>query len=432
MIGAGLIQRIFRSARPAAPERRQGGFVLSTPMEAFFQGSYFAGAPYWAENLSSVVSAITLISRTIAACPAYVYRETSQGREPAPDHPVQRLLARPDGGSGILTWCDFCEWIVSQMLMLGNGLAAIEDDGAGRPIRLKPIPFWLSNPLINPDTGQLTFHVMATNLPWWPAFTPTTISSSDCLWLRDRTDSAILGRSALSRAPEVLSLATAAQTFSERIFNQGAKLSGIFRHPGRLSKEAVDNIAQGWKDAQAGPYNAGKIVVVEEGMEFQSMAMTLEDAELLNSRKFSNEEIARLFNIPLPILNIWDHSTFTNSDTASQWFGQLCLLPICRKLEAEASRVLFNDPSYHLEIDLSALMRGSFETRIRAEIQMVRAGILSADEVRIAEGWPARGGKADELVPMSVGGRPDQTGDNEGDTQPAPGSNGRANETTLQ
>jgi HK97 family phage portal protein len=432
MIGAGLIQRIFRSARPAAPERRQGGLVLSTPMEAFYSGAYFSGAPYWSENLSAVTSAITLISRTIAACPAYVYRETPKGREPAPDHPVQKLILRPDGGDGILAWPDFCEWWVSQVLTLGNGLAAIEDDGRGVPIRLRPIPFWLSNPLINPNTGAVTFHVMATNLPWWPAFSPTTVSSSDCLWLRDRTDSAILGRSALSRAPEVLSLATAAQSFSERMFNGGAKLSGIFRHPGKLGVEAVNNISQSWRDAQAGPQNAGRIIVTEEGMDFQSMAMTLEDAELLASRKLNNEDIARLFNIPLPLLNIWDHSTFTNADSAEQWFGQLTLLPWCRKIEAEFSRVLFNDPSYHLEIDLSALMRGSFQSRIQAEINLVRAGILSADEVRIAEGWPARGGKADELIAQATGGRPDQTGDNEGLTQPPPGGNGRANGASLQ
>ena len=162
--------------------------------------------------------------------------------------------------------------------------------------------------------------------------------------------------------------------------------------------------------------------------------MTLEDAELLASRKFQTEEIARLFNIPLPILNIWDHSTFTNSDTASQWFGQLTLAPRCRKIEAELSRVLFNDASYHLEIDLSALMRGLFSTRIQSEINLVRAGILSADEVRTTEGWPARGGKADELVMASTGGKPPGTEDGTGDEFPALGSapNGSGKAPTLQ
>jgi HK97 family phage portal protein len=423
----GLMRRIFGAALPApstGPERRQ--LVLDTPMQAFYQGAYFAGAPYWAENIAAVTSAVTIISRTIASLPARVYQETDRGRVERPDHPVQRLIARPDGGGGIMSWPDFAEWWVSQALTLGNGLAAIDDDGRGAPVRLRPVPFWLSNPLVNPNSGEVTFHVSATNLPWWPSFSPQTFASSDTLWLRDRTDSGILGRSALSRAPQVLQLATDAQSFASYTFAQGAKLSGALKHPGRLGKEASDNLSASWRQSQAGPTNSGRILVLEEGMEFTAMAMTLEDAELMSSRKFNTEEIARLFNIPLPILNIWDHSTFTNSDTASQWFGQLTLAPWCRKIEAEFGRVLFNDPSFHLEIDLSALMRGSFATRIQSELAMVRAGVLTPNEVRLAEGWPALPG-GDKLQPQAVGGRPADTADGAGDTLSAPGTPGRLN-----
>lgn len=404
--------------RPPAPERRAG----ITPDSAYFTGAYFGGSPWWAENLATVVSAVTIISRTIASLPVYVYRSTPEGRIGVDDHPVSRLLARPDGDDGIMSWPDFAEWWVASTLLNGNGLASIEDDGAGRPVRLRPIPWWCSNPVVNPNSGRVSFQIAASNLPWWPNFSPTTISASDALWLRDRTDSGVIGRSALSRAPSVLQLAHEAQGFAQGMFGSGAKLSGALTFPGRLGLEATNRIAQSWKDTHAGPWKAGRVVVLEEGGTFSPMAMTLEDAELLASRKFMAEEIARLFNIPLPLLNIWDHSTFTNSDTASQWFGQLTLAPWCRKIEAEASRVLFNDPSFHLEIDLSALMRGSFATRIATEISMVRSGILSADEVRVAEGYPARGGAAGELQPQAIGGRPQNVGDGQGDSLPEPGA----------
>jgi HK97 family phage portal protein len=177
-------------------------------------------------------------------------------------------------------------------------------------------------------------------------------------------------------------------------------------------------MAASWKDSHSGPQSAGKVAILEEGAKFECQSMTLEDAELLASRKFEIEEIARLYNIPLPILNVWDHSTFTNSDTASQWFGQLTLAPWARKIEAEASRVLFNDPSYHLEIDLSALMRGSFVARTQAEIALVRAGILSADEIREQEGYSRRGGDADKLVMQATGGRPPGAPDDPGTPPP--------------
>jgi HK97 family phage portal protein len=364
---------------------------------------------------------VTIIARTIASLPVYVYQETEKGRVKVEDHPVCRLLARPDGDDGILSWGDFAEWWISSALLAGNGLACIADDGRGAPTALRPIPWWCANPVINPNTGRVTFHVAATNLPWWPTFSPTTINSSDAMWLRDRTDTGVLGRSALSRAPQVLQAALDVQAFSSETFAKGAKLSGVVEFPGRLSNEASQRISNSWQQVHAGPWNAGRVAVLEEGAKFSALSMTLEDAELLSSRKFMTEEIARLYNIPLPILNVWDHSTFTNSDTASQWFGQLTLAPWCRKIEREASRVLFNDPSFHLELDLSALMRGSFSTRIASEISMVRAGVLTPNEMRIAEGWPALPG-GDELQAQAIGGRPPDTSTGEGDELPAPGA----------
>jgi HK97 family phage portal protein len=411
------MRRIF--TRTAEPEQRQ--WLAASPDQSYFMGAYFGGSPWWAENLAAVTSAVTIISRTIASLPAYVYRSTPEGRIKVDDHPVCRLIARPDGTDGIMTWPDFCEWWIASTLLAGNGLAGIEDDGRGAPTRLRPIPWWCANPVVSPQTGRVSFHVAATNLPWWPSFAPMTISSSDALWLRDRTDS-VLGRSALSRAPQTLQAALDVQTFSSETFAKGAKLTGVVEFPGALSAEATARIANSWQQTHAGPWNSAKVAVLEQGGKFSPMAMTLEDAELLSSRKFMAEEIARLFNIPLPILNVWDHSTFTNSDTASQWFGQLTLAPWCRKIEAECSRTLFNDPSFHIEIDLAALMRGSYSSRIATEISMVRAGIVSADEVRLAEGYPARGGDADRLQPQAVGGRPQDVGTGEGDTLPAPGA----------
>lgn len=422
MIGALLRRLIKGAAEPATLLANNGGgargTVMGGPSAAWFGGGY---PNFAAENLAAVVSAVTLISRSIGSLPWLIYQETAQGRVERPDHPIARLLRRPDGTDGILTLADMAETWVSSALLFGNGLLAIEDGANGSPTRLKPIPWNAANPTIG-RSGRVVFNVAGAGLPWWPSGSSTAVSSSDVLWLRDRTDtSGVYGRSALSRAPSTLAIAHQSQSFAQQTFAAGAKLSGVLKHPAHLSKEASDNLARSWKDSYAGPPNAGGTVVLEEGMDFLPLAMTLEDAQLLLSRKFETEEIARLFNIPLPLLNIWDHSTFTNSDTASQWFGQLTLAPWCRKIELEFSRTLFNDPSYHLEIDLSALMRGSFASRIQSEIAMVRAGVLSQDEMREIEGWPRRGGSADQLQPQAVGGRP-AVPDGAGDTLPAPGA----------
>lgn len=376
-----------------------------------------AGYPYggyFQENLASIVSAITVIARTISSLPPRVYQAVDGGRVEVLDHPVVHLLHRPNSLQG---WPDLAEQWIASALLCGNGLLHITDDGRGAPTELRALPWWLSNPQIMRD-GSVRFFPAATRLPGWPdASPPRVVSTDDVMWLKDRADN-VFGRSALSRAPMVAQAAINSAQFAATMFANGAKLSGVISHPGHLSKEASDRVASSWAATHTGPAGAGKAAILEEGMKFEALSMTLEDAELLASRRFEIEEVARLYGVPLPILGVWDHANFSSSDNAAQWFGQLCLAPWARKIEAEASRVLFNDPSYHLEIDLGALMRGSFVARTQAEIALVRAGILSADEIREQEGYSRRGGDADKLVRQATGGRPPGAADDPGAPPP--------------
>ncbi len=65
--------------------------------------------------------------------------------------------------------------------------------------------------------------------------------------------------------------------------------------------------------------------------------------------------------------------------------------PVVSEIEAEFSRSVFNgNDGTHLEIDLSGLMRGDFETRWKAWEIAVKNDILDRNEVREMEGWGPR------------------------------------------
>jgi len=116
-----------------------------------------------------------------------------------------------------------------------------------------------------------------------------------------------------------------------------------------------------------------------------------EDAELLETRKFGVVEICRLFQVPPPLVQSYEHSTFTNSAQAGLWFATFCLAPWARKIEAEFARSVFpSGGPYELELDLSGFLRGDPETRWNAHKIAVENGILDPDEVRQVEGWNPR------------------------------------------
>jgi hypothetical protein len=107
------------------------------------------------------------------------------------------------------------------------------------------------------------------------------------------------------------------------------------------------------------------------------------------------------------------------------------LASVVRKIEREFSRVVFNTDDCELVIDMAGLLRDSYQDLMTTNIAAVRAGIMSADEARAEIGLDPRGGEANELRPQAVGGRPDGTGDGEGDTPPKlngsrPPANGNA------
>ena len=125
-------------------------------------------------------------------------------------------------------------------------------------------------------------------------------------------------------------------------------------------------------------------------MKWQSLAMSPEDAELLESRRFTTEEICRLYQVPPQIVQDHSRSTFTNSETAGRWFAQFCLLPWVRKIEAEFARSLFTSGRYSLELDMSVFDRGDPAQRWNSYGTAVDKKILTPDEIRELEGWNPR------------------------------------------
>ena len=386
----GRVRKMFRRA----PEQRAAGFCAPA---GWFSGSAAINAQV-AENLSTVTACINAIASGLANLPAYIYRDQDDGRVEAPDHPVSRTLRRPNARQ---TWPDFIETMVGQVLMHGNALAAIEADGSLVPI---PCPY-VSVQLL--PSGRMAFDVVAMSGPFGGVGTPRRYLDSEVVHLKDRSDDGLLGRSRISRAPDPLASAIGLQNYSTAIWDNAATPSGVFELPQNISVEGKQRLDVHFAERHAGAGNGKRVLFVDAGTKFTPMAVSPEDAEVLASRRFSVEEICRLFNVPPPIVQDYTHNTFTNASQAAIWFATNTLAPWARKIEAEFGRQLLAPP-YSLELDLSGLMRGDYATRWQANVAAVSAGILTPNEVREAEGY-------NPLPPALPAGAPDPVVPGEGD-----------------
>ena len=339
-------------------------------------------SPYLAENLSTVLACVNVISSTMASFTARTYRVTATGREELANHPVARLTRRPNPDQ---TWPDWMEWTLAQVLLHGNAISTIEHDSAGRPVALQPIP-WGTVQVYRLPSGRLAYDVVQGTGGVRRLF------ADEVFHLRDRSDDGLIGRSRISRARDVLGNALALQEWSGSMWANQATPSGAITVPKNISPEGFKTFKAQFEQAHVGTRNARRVVFIDEGSQWQPFSISPEDAEMLASRRFTSEELARLFSVPPPVVGDLAHGTFTNSREAGRWFAQFTLSPWARKIEAEFRRSVFGagSPDCTLEIDMSDLLRGDAEARWQSHKIAVEAGILEPDEIREVEGWNPR------------------------------------------
>lgn len=345
-----------------------------------------------AENLSTVLACVSAISSAVASLPVWIYRLSDQGRDVDKGHPLARLVRQ--GANAHQSWPDFVEWLLASTLLRGNGLAEIITDARGAVVELRPIPWeWVSVQLL--PSGRLAYDVVELVGVYGGQGRPRRLLEGEVLHLRDRSDEGLVGRSRLQRAACVISAALNGQELAGALYANGVNPSGAIKADGPLDAKARANLKAHIQELYSGPANAAKFLLLPQGLEWQQISISPEDAELLASRRFTTEELARIYQVPPPLVGIWDHSSFTNSETAGRWFAQHTLTPWIKKLEAEFTRSVFTVESrrtHEIEFDLSGFLRGDHEARWKAHEIAVRNQILTPNEIRNSEGWNPREG----------------------------------------
>jgi HK97 family phage portal protein len=355
-----------------------------------------------AESLSAVLGCVDSIASALSSLPCWVYRATPQGRTVEEQHPLMRLIRR--GPNRWQTWPDFVQWLAASVLLRGNALVeVVADPRTGAVVELKPIP-WENVSVSLLPSGRLAYDITEITSLYGVAGGGTgrmrRLLADEVVHLKDRSDDSLVGRSRLARAGAVVSAGLSLQHFVAALHENGLTPSGFFQMEQTLSDRQREQV-KARLHQYMGSKNARKTMILEAGMKYQPVTISPEDAEVLESRRFSVEEIARIFQVPPPIIGDLTHGTFTNSETLIRYFATNTLSSWCRKIEAEFSRVLLPDDSISLELDLSGLLRGDPETRWKSHEIAIRNRVLLVNEVREMEGWgPIEGG--DQYDPQTV------------------------------
>lgn len=282
------------------------------------------------------------------------------------------------------TALEFREQMQAAVLLRGNAYAEAIRGYDGQVRELVPL---VNVQVFKLDNGRLGYDVFDDR------GSRRRLLQEEVFHLRHRSTDGALGVSPISAAREVVELAIAERAHGSATFRNGTKASGILKYAGRLSQDQLNNIRASWATQFAGAVNAGKTPVLDEGVEYQPLSMTLEDAEWIAARQFSVEEVCRLFRVPPTVVGDLRHGNYSNSVEMSRQFVTLTLRRHLTAWEQAISRCLLTDAGrrvYFAEHSVEGLLRGDSLNRAEFYSKGIADGWLGTDEVRQLENLPKR------------------------------------------
>lgn len=325
--------------------------------------------------------AITMVSNDLGRLPISVMTKSTAGMQPVQSQ-VDDVLARdPNRHMGSL---EFRRTLTAQCLRYGNAFAQIVRNGRGDLLELVPLlPHELSMVV---DGTSVTYRHSELGV----------LSTDDVLHLRAPGSDGLWGLSPIRQAREALGLMKAMERTGGRLYANAGVPKLAFVHPGNLSPAAVQSISESYQEKHAGAQNAGKPLVLGEGMKIERINQSLEDQMWQQAREFSIQEVSRLFGVPVTYLADHSRATFASIVELTRTYWDGCLAHWTAVWAEEVRRKLLS-PGEFLMWDTRDLLKGSFADQVSSLRSAVEVGLLTQNEARERLGLnPVEGG--DEVL----------------------------------
>jgi HK97 family phage portal protein len=361
-------------------------------------------------RISAVYACIRIRSGVAANMPMHVMRRVDdRTREMASDHPMHDVLTRKSN-----RWmkpAQFRRMMTAHKLLRGNAFAMKVRNFRGEVTELIPM---------HPDRVTVK---QTDSLALEYAFTRKdgrviTLQQSEVFHLFDLTFDGFTGVTPLTFARETVGKALAMEDHESGIYKNGAKISGVLSHPKQIGKEGLAFISASLDQYRDGA-REGKDLILEEGMTYERMALTAEDAQFVQSKGMTNSDIYRFFGIPPHMAGDTEKSTSWGTGIEEQTNGFIAFTAeddLKTWEEAVTVDLLDQDRERNLYATFrrGSLIRGNLKTQVETGLKEVQFGTLSPNEYRTRfDINPREGG--DEFYPppnTTIDEKPENGGEN--------------------
>ena len=342
--------------------------------------------PETALAVSAVRACVTILAESVAQLPCELYRRDGDRRLRATDHELYDLIHnQPNQKDTSFEWN---EQRMGHLGLRGNSYTLIDWDGRGRIRELIPV---------NPD--KIAVLKGDDGLPYYRLLEQQeTLPMRMVHHVKAFSVDGYVGQSPIQTSPDPIGLAIATDEHASRVFSNGTTLSGVITTPNTPFKEQskIDNFLAKFVERHSGVRNSFNVAMLQDGMDYKQLSMNNEQAQLLDSRKYSTIEICRLFKIPPHMIGEMDKASYNSIEQMGMQFVIYTLLPWLKRIEAAMMRDLLlpkERADLYIEFNVSGMLRGDMKSRYESYAMGRQWGWLSVNDIRRLENMlPIDGG----------------------------------------
>lgn len=373
-------------------------------------------AAFWA--------AVRVIAETVAQLPWHIFRRNENGQERQAEHPLDRLLnVQPNPETDAYTWRTV---MLGWATTWGNAYAEIQRDAQKRPVALWQIPPDRVT-IVRGDDRQFAYEIRNVSGD------STFLEPKNMLHVKGLGWDGQRGYSIVAYHAKTIGAGLGQNAFADGFIGGSAVPAGVLQSSRPMSAQVKQKWRERFAKVHQGVSKIRELLVLDEGMSYETIGIPPEDAQLLETRTFSVLEISRIFGIAPHLLGEMSQATFSNieeqnRDSAIRW-----IIPWSKRMAAPVNIRLLTGSFFSQHI-LNALLRADVNTRYSAYATGIMNGFLSPNDVRRLEDMNSiddgdvyvMQGQMTTLenianppepqpVPEALGGPPEETEDDEPD-----------------
>jgi HK97 family phage portal protein len=376
-------------------DRSPWGEFWFQPVERFGLAGVPVG-PAAALRLSAVFSCVRLLSESFASLPLRFYKRNADGSKTRvyKHWLIQLLTRRPNDMQNAY---EFREMLIAHCALRGNAFSEIDSNRDGSIASLTPInPDSVRIDLL--DSGSWRYRVKQRD------GTDRIIQRGQMWHLRGLSSNGIVGLSPIDLARDNVSIGLATQQFGARFFaNDATPAGGWLEYPGKWKDAAQrEEFREAWQESQTGR-NRGKTPILDQGLKYHGVTVSLEDQQFLETRQFQVDDIARVFRVPPHMIGSSKAVTNATAEQLAAEFISYCMTSWAERYETSVEAELAPESdAIEVEADFANLMRGSVTGRTAYYASGIQNGWLVRNEAREAENFEPIPGLDEPLRPVNM------------------------------